>query len=350
MNDEVLQSLLLPVGEASPTGEDLEYDPDFMALERAAVSKGERAMGDAVKAAEEPDWERVRSLAEALLARTKDLRVAVHLATAWMCMEGLPGWANGLALVRGLLESFWDNVHPQLDAEDDNDPTARVNAIVPLGDAVGVLGYFRSTTFVQSVRLGKFSLRDLRVADGSLKPSGSESGQELPSQADIDACCMDCPDEQLLGSAAALERILDHAEAIDAIFNEQVGTAGPDLKRLLSDASQLKKFVDAQVSRRFPQNVVADAEAEMNAADQPDSPAGVVTVAGGGRIQSADDVRRRLDELCDYYARNEPSSPIPLLLRRAQRLVGKTFVDLMQELAPAGISELLVITGPEQDG
>jgi type VI secretion system protein ImpA len=58
---------------------------------------------------------------------------------------------------------------------------------------------------------------------------------------------------------------------------------------------------------------------------------------------------RRLDEVCDYYARCEPSSPVPLLLRRAQRLVGKTFLDLLRDLAPGGVSEMEVISGvPEE--
>jgi type VI secretion system protein ImpA len=349
MNDDVLQSLLLPVGEASVTGEDLEYDADFMALERAAATKAERAMGDAVKAAEEPDWDRVRTLAEALLARSKDLRVAVHLSTAWMRIAGLPGWSIGLGLVRGLLENFWDGVHPQLDAEDDNDPTARVNAIVPLGDALSVLGYFRTAPFVQSPRLGRFSLRDLRIANGSLKTSAGEGDEGQPSLADIEACCVDCPEEQLLASAAAVAQILEHAKAIDGIFNEQVGTAGPDLKPLLSDAFELRKFLDAQAARRAPADDTDEAEADDDSAEA-GMVAGAGVAASNGRIQSADDVRRRLDELCDYYARTEPSSPIPLLLRRAQRLVGKTFVDLMQDLAPGGISELRVISGSDENG
>ncbi len=349
MNDDVLQSLLLPVDDASPTGDDLEYDADFMALERAAATKAERAMGDAVKAAEEPDWDRVRTLAEALLARSKDLRVAVHLSTAWMRTGGLPGWSSGLGLVRGLLENFWDGVHPQLDAEDDNDPTARVNAIVPLGDALSVLGYFRTATFVQSPRLGRFSLRDLRIANGSLKISAAEGDEGQPSLADIEACCVDCPEQELLATAAAVAQILEHAKAIDGLFNEQVGTAGPDLKPLLSDAFELRKFLDAQVARRAPASDTDDAAAGDDGAET-GVVAGAGVTASTGRIQSADDVRRRLDELCDYYARTEPSSPIPLLLRRAQRLVGKTFVDLMQDLAPGGISELRVISGSDENG
>ena len=132
-----LESLLAPVSDESPAGPDLEYDPEFLALERAAAPKAERAIGDTVKAAEEPDWDKVVELSEAVLSRSKDLRAAVHLTTGWMRTSGMPGWSAGLGLIRGLLERFWDNVHPQLDAEDDNDPTMRVNAVVPLSDLQG---------------------------------------------------------------------------------------------------------------------------------------------------------------------------------------------------------------------
>lgn len=347
MNDEALQSLLLPVGEAAPTGEDLEYDADFMALERAAAPKAERAIGDTVKAAEEPDWDRVSNLAEALLARSKDLRVAVHLSTAWMRTGGLSGWANGLTLIRGLLEQYWDGVHPQLDADDDDDPTARVNSIVPLGDALSVLGYFRSTPFVQSPRLGRFSLRDLRIANGTLKVGDGDNSEGQPTLTDIEACCMDCPESELVGSLEAVSLIMEHAKAIDAIFNDHVGTAGPDLKALLSDSYELKKFIGSHAASRFPgEESVGDESGKTSGESAGATPRGVA--AAGGRIQSPEDVRRRLDELCEYYARTEPSSPVPLLLRRAQRLVGLNFVDLMQDLAPGGISELRVVSGSEE--
>jgi type VI secretion system protein ImpA len=335
-------AFLEPLDGDSPTGADLEYDPDFLALERAAAPRAERAIGDSVKAAEEPDWDEVTSLATGLLERSRDLRVATHLATAWMRTGGLPGWAAGLALVRGLLENHWDGVHPQLDAEDDNDPTARVNAVATVANPLGLLGYFRSTPFVQSPRLGRFSLRDLRIANGSLKVDGGDGA--MPSMTEIEACCLDCPEEQLADTLAAITRILDDAKAIDQIFNERIGTAGPDLKPLLSDSYELKKFVESQVLRRNPA-AADDADGETDGAEP--SATGARTGAPG-RIETPQDVLRRLDELCEYYARCEPSSPVPLLLRRAQRLVGKTFLDLLRDLAPGGVNEMEVISGPSE--
>jgi type VI secretion system protein ImpA len=346
MTSYALESLLSPLDGDSPTGANLEYDPDFMALERLAAPKAERGVGDAVIAAEEPDWDKVSNQAEALLSRSKDLRVAVHLTTAWMRTSGLPGWSAGLHLVCSLLEQFWDGVHPQLDAEDDNDPTARVNAVAAIADLQGMLRFFRTTPFVQSPRMGRFSLRDLRIANGTLKlPASEEDGAELPSLSQIEACCMDCPEEQLVETVAAINAAFDHIKTIDTIFNEHVGTAGPELKPLLSDVFELKKFLEPQLAKRSPQSVDVAIETDGDTASA--ASAGT-TPTQSGRIEGPQDVIRKLDEICDYYARCEPSSPIPLLLRRAQRLVGMSFVDLMKDLAPGGMSELQVISGESE--
>jgi type VI secretion system protein ImpA len=344
MTSYALESLLSPLDGESPTGQNLEYDAEFLALERLASPKSERAMGDSVKAAEEPDWDRVSSQAESLFGRSKDLRIAIHLTKAWMRTNGMPGFAAGLRLMKALLENFWDGVHPQLDAEDDNDPTARVNAVSAVTDLQGMLGMFRSTPFVQSPRLGRFALRDLRIANGTLKVAASEEEgtAEPPSMTQIEACCMDCPEDQLADMVTAVASALDDAKAIDTIFSEHVGTAGPDLKPLLSDIYEVKKFLEPQLAKRLPQ---PDTDAETATDGEAASNGGGGKVNTSGRVEGPQDVMRRIDEICEYYARCEPSSPIPLLLRRAQRLVGMTFVDLMKDLAPGGMSELQVISG-----
>ncbi|GLQ87392.1 type VI secretion system protein TssA [Dyella flagellata] len=347
MTSHALESLLSPLDGESPTGGNLEYDQDFMTLERMAASKAERSIGEDVIAAEEPDWDKVSNQAQALLGRSKDLRVAVYLTIAWMRTSGLTGWSAGLHLIRSLLEQFWEGVHPQLDAEDDNDPTARVNAVAAIADLQGMLRFFRSTPFVQSPRMGRFSLRDLRIANGTLKLAESEQGgAEPPSLSQIEACCMDCPEDQLADNVAAVSAALEHVKAIDAIFGDHVGTAGPELKPLLSDIFEVKKFLEPQLAKRLPQAVEAPTEGEAEASS---NSSGSTQQTASGRIETPQDVMRRLDEICDYYARCEPSSPIPLLLRRAQRLVGLNFVDLMKDLAPGGMSELQVISGTSDD-
>src|SRR5262249_22976021 len=71
-------------------------------------------------------------------------------------------------------------------------------------------------------------------------------------------------------------------------------------------------------------------------------------IAGGvGAVQSGQDVLRALEMICEYYRRTEPSSPVPLLLRRAQRLVDKDFMQILNELTPEAIRSLKVIVGED---
>ena len=49
-------------------------------------------------------------------------------------------WGFGVSYVFfRLLDRFWDGVHPQLDADDDNDPTMRLNALAALNDEGAVV-------------------------------------------------------------------------------------------------------------------------------------------------------------------------------------------------------------------
>ena len=62
-------------------------------------------------------------------------------------------------------------------------------------------------------------------------------------------------------------------------------------------------------------------------------------------INSRQDVIRLLDLICGFYAQNEPSSPVPLLLQRARKLVEKDFYAIMEDLAPKAATELKNLIG-----
>lgn len=64
-----------------------------------------------------------------------------------------------------------------------------------------------------------------------------------------------------------------------------------------------------------------------------------------GEIKNNEDVIRMLDKICDYYAKYEPSSPLPLLLQRAKRLVRKDFLEILKDIAPDGLTQAGRVTG-----
>jgi type VI secretion system protein ImpA len=55
-----------------------------------------------------------------------------------------------------------------------------------------------------------------------------------------------------------------------------------------------------------------------------------------------------LDKICQFYARFEPSSPVPLMIKRAARLAEMDFMQIMQDLSPDAISQIRTITGEKE--
>lgn len=332
-----VDSLLQQVSGESPCGEDLEYDPEFGEMTRASEGKPEQQMGDAVVEAEEPDWRTVKDKAVDLLSRTKDVRVAVFLSRSLLNTEGFEGLSEGMAVVRGLLERYWDEVHPQLDADDDDDPTMRVNALVDLTDADSMLSALRTAPIVSSRVFGRFNMRDLEIAKGEVLPP--EGGPEPVSLETIDGAFMDSDVEDLQATAGALGQIIDHVEAIEARVTEKVGASRAiDLSALPQMLRGMQQLVHERLSKRGVDSSVAhdDTAGQGEAA----SDAGASQPAAApGEIRSREDVIRVLDRACEYFERNEPSSPVPLLLRRAKRLISKDFMEILRDLAPDGVSQ-----------
>jgi type VI secretion system protein ImpA len=78
------------------------------------------------------------------------------------------------------------------------------------------------------------------------------------------------------------------------------------------------------------------------------APGAATRAAPSGEVNSRQDVIRLLDKICAYYEKHEPSSPVPLLLTRARRLVDKSFIEILQDLAPEGLGQARQVGGIEE--
>jgi type VI secretion system protein ImpA len=334
------ESLLRPISDSDPAGPNLEYDSAFANLERSLAGKAEQQIGDVLIPAEEPDWNAVQRLCLDLLGRTKDLRVACPLVRSLLMRNGLVGMDEGLAVVRAIVDRYWDRLHPQLDPDDDNDPTTRINTVAALSapDAIQAL---RGATLVQSRAMGPVAVRDCIAA-----LQGSAEGARLDA-ASVDAALQEVALEELEGVVGTCDRIVEHLRGIDAAFEEHAAGRGPDLSKLTQVVGQLVKFLRPRVAARRPDEGTADG-ANGTAANG-SSAQGGVTMRVPGELRSREDVVRVLDKICDYYQKYEPSSPIPLLLSRCKRLVSMNFLDIIRDLAPDGLPQAETVTGSKRE-
>ncbi|NQD93587.1 type VI secretion system protein TssA [Pseudomonas sp. CrR25] len=333
-----VQRLLEMISSGSPCGDDLEYDAAFLELERAAQGQPERQMGDAVLPAEPPEWRQVRELSSELFGRSKDLRIANYYLQSAIALDGLPGLAQGLHLVLELLRRYWDDLHPRLDADDSNDPTFRINALAGIA-AEPVIQLLWDMPLVRSRAFGTVSLRAALNAAGLQRFSSEHLSLEQ-----VGAAFQDSDAEQVEACRSNVGDAHATLLAIESEVNDRVGSdRGADLaafKQLLRHAVQI-------VVEHAPQDSAASTRADSPEGDDSGAPASVASPRSSGEIASRDDVLRTLDRILSYYARHEPSSPVPVLLGRAKSLVSADFATIVRNLIPDGFSQFEKLRGPE---
>ena len=173
-----------------------------------------------------------------------------------------------------------------------------------------------------------------RFASESLGPDQVTAAFRDSDAEQVDACR-----DAVVAAQMALQ-------AIEREVNDRVGSdRGADLGAL------------KQLLRHAVQIVVEQAPAanEETAADSPTAErdsSGTAPVAApaariSGEIGNRDDVLKALDRILSYYARHEPSSPVPVLLSRAKTLVSADFATIVRNLIPDGFSQFEKLRGPE---
>ncbi|WLH84745.1 type VI secretion system protein TssA [Pseudomonas sp. FP2338] len=334
--------LLAAVSATSPCGEDLEYDAQFLQLERDAKGQPERSMGDSILPAEPPQWRSIQQQSLDLLQRSKDLRITHFLLQSSLALQGVAGLAEVLTLINALLREYWADLYPRLDADDDNDPTVRINALSGLtSDAT--IRLLRESILTRSRTFGPVSLRAALNASGlSNFPDEQLGAQQL------NAAFLDSDSEQLQATRDALSAARAACEAIEQHVSDQVGSAqGVDLsllKQPLKQALQiLNQAVPDPAGSSEPEAVSEDNAPSVDFATAPAAPRPT------GDIATRDDVLRSLDKILAYYTRHEPSSPLPVLLNRAKHLVHADFAAIVRNLIPDGMSQFENLRGPESE-
>lgn len=330
-----LQGLLEPHHEAPPTGADLDAAGEILTLDMLAMWGAPD---------QEPEWEALRSACLAALDKSRDLRPAVYLTAALLHTHGLPGFADGLRLLRGLLEQYWESLFPPLD--DDGDAMERSSALFNLTNFHKVLKPLRNTPLVEDRAVGRFSLQDIEIAEGKVQaPEGY--GGELPQVGVIEAAFQAVGQETSQELAAALSRAVDDLDAIESLFQEHCGLEqAPDLSRL---KEQLQR-VGVALRTYMPEGggaiaaTVASEPSDRQASGSQTSAsqeAGVAPVqaAIGGDIRSRQDAVAAMEGIARYFRRHEPSSPIPLLMERAKRLVDMDFLSILRDVAPDAVAQ-----------
>jgi type VI secretion system protein ImpA len=340
-----LPDLLEPINADQPSGKNLRnlavsvHDK----IEEARRQEDPRDRGDLQRALKEPDYRLVIKLATEALAQTsKDLQVASRLTEALVHREGFSGLTEGLNLLRGLLDKFWDSVYPQ--PEDDGDLGLRASPLRWVGESRQLDWAVRNLP-VTTGGLSWVKYKESRAVGYEADAVDSETktqkrnediaGGKLTAE-EFDADAAATPLATLDAMMADAEVALDSLRLLDELCQEKFDDEAPSfrvLRTAIEDVQHVARMLAAPKRDSEPQPEAEPEEEEAESQTQEYADAGVVATGGGGaaapvraKVRSVsaepadrEDAIRRIVDAVAYLRKEDARSPVPYLALRGLR-------------------------------
>ena len=328
--DSIVEKLKTPISDEQPCGEDLEDSQLLAAFDAYRVFGQMTPLGD------DTDWREIRASALEGLAQSKDLRLLAHLASARLRTEGLAAFCGCLDAAGAWFTEYPDALYPRVD----EDAILRKNALNSFADRMAIIDAVRRRPFVSHPQLGAFGLRDYEVATGRIPASEGES--EPPSETHFRAVLTASETEELAALGQALAEGVAALHLIEAAMRDARGPEEtPDFDVLISSLTDIERILRAELATR------SEADAPPVAGEAQNGPG--MAVISVGSIRSREDAVRALDAVADFFRKNEPSSPVPIIVERAKRLISMDFLELLADLAPDGLDQAKRIGGIQDE-
>jgi type VI secretion system protein ImpA len=323
--------LLNPIAGDNPSGANLRYDPIYDQIKEARRQDDMGPQGDWERERKVADYRQVVDLASKSIAeRSKDLQLAVWLAEAALHREKFAGLQQGLDLLRGLIEQFWDTFYPEIE-DDDLEP--RVVLLAWVGERLVEPVRF---TPITSGGLGLHHYKESRIVGSEEDAAQSEIKQQARQKAiaegkttleDFDRDAAATPTAQYEAWVAAMDGCLASTQSLSSLCDEKFGNDAPSfvpLRTALEEVRHTANMILQKRPGRVTEEPEAEEEAEAGGGFAEEAPASAVPVrrkASSASLdpEDLDDVTVRLNAIAKFLRAQDASSPAAYLLLRGYR-------------------------------
>lgn len=326
-------SNILTLLSDNKVGQNCEYDPLYLQLEQLAIGVPDSQMGDSVIGGKDPDYRKLRENCLNLWDKTRDLRVAIYIAISSLFIDGIKGFRDSLTIIQYLSNELWNEFYPQLDPNDDNDPTERINILSMISPKQG--SYNDPLLFISR-------FRDVKLIDD--KP------YTLKNLLDIQSGNTDINEQIFLGEISQIsnnciqeyyDTIVDIEDLLSDISNTFYEKSNKeaiiDFSSLNNELKVLKEFYKYNLSNRDVNNNITDGSISSEEETPTPSSNNVKTVNNKVNISSINVSNRAealllLKKSADFFRQTEPTNPVPYLIDRAIRIAELNFIDILNDI------------------
>jgi type VI secretion system protein ImpA len=320
--------LLAPIPGQNPSGENLQYAGLYDEIREARRSEDNLTQGDWQHEAKTAEWPKAVGLTTSALAtKSKDLQICGWMMEALVELFGFVGLRDGLKVMRGLHENFWDTVYP----EADEDLEARANALswmdtklaVPLKKQkltkTGTSRDYSTLDWEDSVKfdipenlegLDSNQLERIDALRAQAEAEGKTTGEEWRKAKNATRRAF------YEETHTILEECWHEFQALDQVMDEKFARHTPGLGALKKTLEDIRSLVDKLLKEKRILEPDSTLDADGTSAGAVSSGDGS-SAAVVGPIRTRADALRRLSEVAQYFQTTEPHSPVAYLVQRA---------------------------------
>lgn len=272
-------------------------------------------------------WSELRDLLLDSFRQTKHLDMCYFLTLSLARLEGLGGLISGIDLTNSLLHHFWKDVH---DTDTSSDYQYRQNSLaklesVAISDSLGVI------VIAQGKQLGTFSFGDWLTATKNSAPELKTIEQSIVET------LKDKPDfyDQI---ATQINDLLESLDRLELTTKDRFTTFRLAFKNLRQQSAKLAGLVASYSGVSV--HGMSDIPSEDGGKDSSSARG-----TGSDQLVTREDVVKLLGKIILFYNKNEPTSPVPIMLERAQRVATMNFKEIVKEFNLTGTPSIKEVMG-----
>jgi type VI secretion system protein ImpA len=321
------EGLLNPIPGDNPSGKTLRYDPVYDKIREARREEDVLPQGDWSREVKKADFPLVIKLTtEALSTKSKDLQLAAWLTEAVVFRDHIAGLREGLDLLRGFMETFWDTLYPEID---DGDLEFRAGPLAWVGSKLD--GGVRRLPLTKS-KLDYFKYQESRrvgyeadaVSEEKAAARAAAIAEKKCTAEEFDEAVKATGDAYYEKLASNLVAALESLQLLETLSDEKFGREAPSFANL---RTALEEVQDLVKQYHKPAEEVVEETAEAPAEEVVDE-AAAPAVAGASAAKKKsvtaepadrDDALQRLAIVAHFLRHESPANPVSYLLLRALR-------------------------------
>lgn len=354
-----VEELLQPISGENPAGESLRYLGTY---DRIADARREDdptlSQGIYKSSLKRADWTTAEALCvEALTKRSKDLQIAGWLLESWLHLYGFAGATNGMRLLSGLCEQFWDHMYPTLEDGDLEGRIALFDWIeqklaiklkqIPLTAPAELTGQCYSYVDWESAcHFENLAMRDPRALQEALAKINPTVATFRSAVTATDRLFyFDLVDE--------LTNAIEACAYVEQILDQKCGKDAPSLRQFKEALFAIHQLISQDLQTRS-EEIELPGEEEEGPSETGETGGPEFELWSAAPIRNRADAYRRLSDAADYLLRTEPHSPTPYLVKRAVEWGTMSLPELLQQIVRnegelSEIDRLLRLTGKRWD-